>query len=129
MRFFHNSKTSLQDIDRFFKDGLGLLGAASVHFKSGYTWREMMRELVDQPQWHKGTVDFHRQQTCVFHYRDIKSGIRYLLRQRTFAQHLVYQPSREFDEEGNQVYTEMYLGDWWWQTQVRTLVPHILNLI
>ena len=100
-RFFHNNKTSLKDIDRFFKHGLGLPGAASVHFKSGYTWREMMRELVDQPQWHKGTVDFHLQQTCVFHYRDIKSSIQYLLRQCTFAQHLVYEPSRDFDEEGN----------------------------
>ena len=35
-RFFHNSRTSLKDIDRFFKDGLRPPGATSVHFKSSY---------------------------------------------------------------------------------------------
>ena len=77
-----------------------------------------MRELNDQPQWRCGTVNFHLQQGCVFYYRDIKSTIRYVLRQRTFAEHMIYEPVREFDAEGNRVYTDMHTGDWWWQTQV-----------
>ena len=125
-RFFHESKTSLKDINKFFKNDLlpaGLPKGASVRFKSGHTWREMMRELVDQPEWHKGTVDFHLQEGCVFYYRDLKSTIRYLLRQRTFADHLVYEPVREFDVDGNQVYTDIHTGDWWWRTQVWLQVP------
>ena len=113
-RFFPQSKTSLKDIDRFFKGGLLPVDQeANVNFRSGHTWREMMRDLNDQPQWHIGTVDFHLQQGCMFCYRDIKSTIRYILWQRTFAGYMVYKPVREFDEEGNQVYTNMHTGDWW----------------
>jgi len=120
-RFFHESKTSLKNIDSFFVNNLLPVdqpGTASVHFKSGYTWRNKMRELIDQPPWHRGTVDFHLQHGCAFYYRDVECTRRYLLRQRTFAKHLVYEPVREFDGEGNRVYTEMQTGDWWWQTQV-----------
>ena len=115
-RFFHNSKISLKDIDRLFKNGLGLPEAASVHCKSANTCQERMQELINTPQWHKGKMDFHLHQTCVFHYRDITSRIRYLVQQWTFAQHLVYELSRDFNEEGNQVYMEMYSRDWWWRT-------------
>ena len=66
-----------------------------------------MREVVDLPKWHQGTVDYYLQQGCVFYFREINSIIKYLLRQRTFLKHLVYEPIREFDREGNQVYTDM----------------------
>ena len=62
-----------------------------------------MRELVDLPKWHQGTVDYYLQQGYVFYFREIKSIIKYLLLQRTFLEHLVYEPIREFDREGNQV--------------------------
>jgi len=91
---------------------------ASVHFNSGHTWQNKMWVLIDQPQWHRGRVDFHLQHGCAFYSRDMEYTLRYLLRQRMFVKHLVYEPVREFDEEGNRVYTEMYTGVWWWQTQV-----------
>ena len=120
-RFFHRSKTCLNQIDEFFKSNLlpkDLPKTSRVHFKSGYTLRNKMRELMDQPPWLQGTVDFHLQTGCAFYYRDVKSTIAYLLRRRTFAEHLVYEPVREFDGEGNKGFTEMHTGDWWWQTQV-----------
>ena len=79
----------------------------------------MMRDLIDQPPWHKGTVDYHLQRGCEFHYRDIQSTIAYLLQQQTFAEHMVWEAVKEFDDGGNRVYMDMYTGDWWWETQVR----------
>ena len=105
----------MKSIDTYFKNDLlpkPLPGTATVHFKSGHTWREMMRELVDFPKWHQGTVDYYLQQGCVFYFRKINSIIKYLLRQRSFLVHLVYEPIREFDREGNQVYKDMHTSDW-----------------
>jgi len=74
---------------------------------------------MDQPRWLQGTVDFHLQQGCAFYYRDVKSTVSYLLRQRAFAEHLVYEPVQDYDREGNRVYTEMHTSDWWCQMQVQ----------
>ena len=115
----------MKSIDTYFKNGL-LLKPATVHFKSGHTWREMIRELVDLPKWHQETVNYYLQQGCVFYFREIKSSIKYLLRQHSFLEHLVYEPIREFDREGNQVYTDMNTGDWWWRTQVGLFVQYKL---
>jgi len=119
-KFFHESKTSLVNIDRFFKAGL-LPDAHGVHFQSGYTWRNKMCEMIDQPGWMKGTVDFYLHKGCVFYFRDLEDTIQYLLRQRAYAEHLVFAPRHEFDEEYNRVYTDMHTGDWWWRTQVGIL--------
>ena len=119
----------MKSIDTYFKNGLlpkPLPGTATVHFKSGHTWREMKRELLDLPKWHQGTVDYYLQQGCVFYFRDFKSTIKYLLRQRTCLKHLVYEPIREFDREGNQVYTDMHTGDWGSRTQVCLFVQYKL---
>ena len=54
----------MKSIETYFKNGLlpkSLPGTATVHFKSGHTWREMMLELVDPPTWHQGTVDYYLQ--------------------------------------------------------------------
>ncbi|KAF8433151.1 hypothetical protein BGX38DRAFT_1146209 [Terfezia claveryi] len=120
-RFFHDSKISLKQIDKFFKNNLLPIDrpeTASVQFKSGHTWRNKIRELIDQPPWHRGTVDFHLQQGCIFYYWDVQHTIAYLLQQRTFAGHLVYEPVQDFDKGGNRMYTYMHTGNWWWRTQV-----------
>jgi len=87
-RFFHENKTSLKNIDSFFVNNLLPVdqpGTASLHFKSGHTWQNKMREVIDQPPWHRGTVSFYLQYGCAFYYRDVECTLMYLLRQRTFA--------------------------------------------
>ena len=120
-RFFHDSKTSLTNIDRFFKADL-LTSARSKtqkgYFQSGHTWRNKMWAMVDQPEWQRGTVDFHLQKDCSLYYRDLEDTVRYLVKQRAYAEHLVFTPSREFDSSGDRIYTEMHTGDWWWRIQV-----------
>jgi len=119
-KFFHESKSSLTNIDRFFKASL-LPDAHEVHFQSGYTWRNKMRAMIDPPSWIKGIVDFHLQRGYIFYYRDLEDMIQYLLRQRAYAKHLVFAPKHQFNEEYNWVYTDMHNGDWWWWTQERSL--------
>jgi len=120
-RFFHQSKTSLKQIDQFFKDELLPMDRSrtlGVGYKSGHTWRNKMRALIDEPAWQQGTVDFHLQRGVIFFYRDVEQCIRYLLRQKAYAQYLVFKPQKDFDRQGNRVYTEMHTADWWWDTQV-----------
>ncbi|KAF8415902.1 hypothetical protein BGX38DRAFT_1281117 [Terfezia claveryi] len=105
VRFFYESKTSLTNIDHFFKQNLlppGLSEDDGVHFHLGYTWRNKMRERIDQPSWQTGTVDFHLQKGSAFYYKDLEDTVQYLLPQRAYGKHLVFAPIHEFDEKGNQ---------------------------
>jgi len=120
VKFFHESKSSLVIINQFFKAGL-LLDAHRVHFQSGYTWRNKMREMIDQPGWMKGTVDFHLHKGYIFYYRDLEDTIQYLLQQHAYAEHLVFAAIHEFNEQYKRVCTDMHTGDWWWRTQVGNL--------
>ena len=57
----------------------------------------------------------------IYYYRNPVAVARYLIRQRTFIQELVYTPIREYDSAGQQVYSEIHLVHWWWETQVGLL--------
>jgi hypothetical protein len=123
-RFFHQSKTSMKQIDQFFHDELlpsDTFRTLGVGYKSGHTWRNKIRGLVDQPQWQNGSVDFHLQRGVKFFFRDVIECIQYLLCQKVFAEDLIFEPKREFDRQGFRVYTEMHTANWWWETQV---YPH-----
>jgi len=101
-RFFHESTTSLINIDRFFKANVQP-NTHGIHFRSGYTWRNKMREMIEQQGWIKGTVNFHLHQRCAFYYEDLEDTIQYLLQQRAYADHLVFEPIHEFDDKGNRI--------------------------
>ncbi|KAF8433433.1 hypothetical protein BGX38DRAFT_1289941 [Terfezia claveryi] len=67
-----------------------------------------------------------------FFYRDVEQCIRYLLHQKVYAQYLVFKSQKDFDRQGNRVYTEMHTGDWWWDTQMTlpvasSLVPILIT--
>jgi len=111
----------MKQIDQFFHDELlprDTFQSLRVEYKSGHTWRNKMRGLIDKPEWQNGTVDFHLQRGVKIFYRDVVECIRYLLCQKAFAQDLLFKPSREFDSQGCRVYMEMHTVDWWWEMQV-----------
>jgi len=90
----------MKQIGRFFHDQLipvGNFRTLEVEYKSSHMWRKKMHGLVDQPQWHNGTVDFHLQTGVKFFYRDVIESIGYLLHQKAFAEDLVFDPICEFD--------------------------------
>ncbi|KAF8435536.1 hypothetical protein BGX38DRAFT_1286409 [Terfezia claveryi] len=88
-RFFHQSKTSMKQIDQFFKDELLPLDTSrtiGVGYRSAHTWRNKMRALIDQPAWQHGTVDFHLQRGVTFFYRDLNSVfVIFSARKRTLS--------------------------------------------
>jgi hypothetical protein len=50
--------------------------------------------------------------------RDIIQCSRLLLRQPAFVGNRTYAPERCFNANGQQLFSEMYTVDWWWETQV-----------
>ncbi|KAF8460148.1 hypothetical protein BDZ91DRAFT_785483 [Kalaharituber pfeilii] len=82
-------------------------------------------------QWHEGTVDFRLALGTEFYYRHIIDCIKYLLRQKMYADFLVWAPVKEQNAAGERIYHEMHTGNWWWKTQEElpvgsTLVPILL---
>ena len=77
-----------------------------------------MRAMVDQPEWQRGTVDFHLQKDSLFYYSHLEDTVGYLVKQRAYAEQLVFIPSREFASSGDRIYAEMHTGDWCWRIQV-----------
>ena len=55
-----------------------------------------------------------------FHFRDILHCICVLYGDPEFARDLVFAPKQHYvdREQTQQVYSEMYTGDWWWSIQV-----------
>lgn len=52
--------------------------------------------------------------------RDPVECVRELLGNAAFEGHAVFRPERHFtpDDRSQRVYSEMWTGDWWWDTQV-----------
>ncbi|KAF8464828.1 hypothetical protein BDZ91DRAFT_659835, partial [Kalaharituber pfeilii] len=111
----------------FFKTGLlpkGLTETLKVQFKSGETWRQLIRQIADEPSWEKGHVDFHLQQNVGFYYRNIQECAQYLLRQRAYVDSLVFEATTEYDQNKQRVYSELHTADWWVEKQ-RLLSPNV----
>ena len=119
--WFLESKSSKSQINDYFANGLG--DAASVGYSSMYTLENLLRSLDPYGpylQWFEGqVVSEDGKSTLPFFYRDILDCVRYLLRQITYRDDLVYAPRREFDQNGQRIYAEMHTADWWWDVQVR----------
>jgi hypothetical protein len=52
------------------------------------------------------------------YYRDPLNLLTYILRQPAYSRDLVWNAVREYDENENQVYSELHTADWWWNEQV-----------
>ena len=127
-RYFHSAHVPLTKIDEFFKEGFyqppegGDPTKSIVSFNFAYTLCKLWDEMTQDPQWKNGFVDFKIAQNTEFWYRDIVKCIRYLLRRKSYAQSMFWEPVREFDDAGEGVYTELNTGLWWWETQVLCLL-------
>jgi hypothetical protein len=52
---------------------------------------------------------------------DIIESMRWLIRQRAYADHLIFATACCFDSDTppKRLYTNMHSVDWWWEAQVR----------
>ena len=51
------------------------------------------------------------------YYRDIFKHIQFLLAHLSFEAHLKFEPVHLADSEGHRIYSEMIMGDWWWNIE------------
>jgi hypothetical protein len=123
--WFIQSKVPKSRINEYFSSGLG--NSASVGYSSMHTLENHLRSFDPYSlylQWFEGQVDDGRR-TLPFFYRNILDCVRYLLRQIAYRDDFVYAPRREYDCEGQRVYSEMHTADWWWNVQVQR--PNLLQ--
>ena len=116
--WFIESKVPKSRINSYFSSDLG--NPASVGYSSMYTLENHLQSLDPfglYLQWLEGQVE-DGMRTLPFFYRNILDCVRYLLRQITYRDDLVYAPRREYDQNGQRIYAEMHTADWWWDVQV-----------
>ena len=131
-RFFIESRVPKGRIDQFFKDEILHPASATerqdISFKSGHTLHKQTTKMIADPPWLTGDVEFPLRPKSEFKYREILSCIKYLLRHRAFVNHMLWEPVKVFNEFGEQEYSEMNSGTWWWEQQVYdSLIVMILS--
>ncbi|KAG0640123.1 hypothetical protein HOY80DRAFT_1000449 [Tuber brumale] len=141
-QWFIEAKVPKEDIDRYFKNGLG---PENSTIKSAYRLFHTVDELesgLGMRSWKKGLVSFTELVSVSilfkyfvnqvqdiedadglelatsqqrFLYRNPLDCAKYLLSQKCFAQDIVYAPVKDWDSETPpaRVYSEMHTGDWW----------------
>jgi len=121
--FFNAVQASEKKINQFFKDGIlkGLDPTHQVQFHSAYTLYKLVDKAADEPGWHSGKVDYPLLKGDPFHYCNIISTVKYLLRQKLYAADMVWGPQREYDKQGNRMYSEINTGTWSEDAQVSNL--------
>ncbi|KAF8440641.1 hypothetical protein BGX38DRAFT_1205503 [Terfezia claveryi] len=131
--FFNAVHASEKKIDQFFKNGIlqALNPTHRVQFQSAHTMYKLVDKAADEPCWYSGKVDYPLLKGVQFHYRNIISTVKYLLRQKVYAADMVWGPRREYDKQENRIYSEMNTGTWWEDAQLSlpergTLVPILL---
>jgi hypothetical protein len=79
-------------------------------------------QLPGRPRFYCKEVDIGHE-TLDFYHRDTLECIRSIFGDPQYAEDLVFAPERHYTnrERDCRLYHEMYVGDWWWDTQVRTL--------
>jgi hypothetical protein len=116
--WFITSKVPRSRIDEYFS--IGLAKSSSPCFRSAYKLDQFINGLDPYRhflEWHEGTYT-HDGNRSTFFYRDIVQSVEYLLSQPAYREDVVYVPVREYDEAGERLYSEMHMGNWWWETQV-----------
>ena len=138
-RWFIETRTPKEHVQRFFRDGLG---PHDCTIKSAYTLFETvdkMRWGLGTSSWKTGTADFGSHapddedslsenradllrtgKQTRFYYQDPVECVRFLLGQPCFAKDMVFAPITEWsgDIPKRPVYSEMHTAEWWWETQV-----------
>ena len=124
-RFFFSAHVPKARIDDFFRDnffGQQTDTAGSIpptfSFRSSHTLYQRIDDMIVDPPWKNGFVNFRLVQNTEFWYRDILEVLKYLLRRKSFVGHMLWAPVKQFDTQQERVYTEMNTASWWWDTQV-----------
>ena len=84
---------------------------------------DAMSATLGLASWQKESVIFDPMTGPVpYYYRDPLNIIKYLLLQPAFAEYMEFAHKKEFSEDSGRVYCEMHTADWWWDTQVKSVL-------
>jgi hypothetical protein len=121
-KFFTTSKVPKRHVTGFFKAKIltptGGNPPSDISFGSGHTFYTQTRKMVEDPSWESGMVEYPLRPKSEFFYRNILDCIQYLLHQRAFVKHMLWEPVELFNRDGDRIYSEMNTGSWWWDQQV-----------
>jgi len=93
-------------IDRHFNEG-GCKIPEHFSYTSGWTMYNRIYRMDNQlPKWREASISTPNSQRF-FYFRDPEECAWYVLRQRPYKDHMVYELSRAVDAEGNLVYSEI----------------------
>ncbi|KAH7910151.1 hypothetical protein BJ138DRAFT_969506, partial [Hygrophoropsis aurantiaca] len=113
---FHNARTFLQRIDSL---------------RTGPDWQCELIDVVGDRVSEDGKI---MHETVELWKRDPVECVKELIGNPSFREVMSYSPERAFvDEAGlNQIFDEMWTGDWWWNTQAKlppgvVIAPVILS--
>ena len=92
-RHFTESEVLQHRIDVFFKEDMLFPASAgdqmsTISFKLAHTLLKRVTEMIEDPCWLSGQVEFPLQPKSEFKYRDILRCIKHLLCQRAFVNYM-----------------------------------------
>ncbi|KAF8414714.1 hypothetical protein EV426DRAFT_579159 [Tirmania nivea] len=70
----------------------GDLPMSRISYKSAYTFYKQITQMVTDPAWTTGSMEYALCSKREFYYRDIIECIQYLLVQCAFVPHMVWEP-------------------------------------
>ena len=127
-RWFIDSQTPKSRINDFFNMGLSPFKEDPRGFFSSADglWKKITKmDNSHLLEFKDISVDFGipnvNPSPCFF--RDPVKLLKYILKQPAYARNMVWDAVREFDEDGNRVYSELHTADWWWDEQVFERAP------
>ena len=76
-----------------------------------------------QSAWVQGSLKNHRHDVSwvtdvKFWHRDPLAVLQEIFENPDLKDSCVWEPVKQYNSEGDRVYTDMYTGDWWWRLQV-----------
>jgi len=54
-------------------------------------------------------------------FRDALEVVKFIFGNSKFAEKMHFCAERNFDENGKQLFNEVWTSDWWWEVQVSTV--------
>ena len=125
-RFFLTSDNFDVAIRQFYNEGLARppdsYNPITPRMTSAESFKrrlELMDKVMSSSKWNCGEVLYPRdRKTTKFYYRDIATLIRHIIRQPYVAEHLVFLPQKDYDSDGNRLFSGLHTAEWWWEEQV-----------
>ena len=72
-------------------------------------------------EWHMASIESPGKEAVSYYFKDSLAILQEILENKELADQCTYAPKREYNSEGERIYTDMYSGDFWWNMQVRQI--------